>query len=206
MQLAALFNLFVRMSASERALLKYGVGACGPRGFFGTFDAHLELERALTARHASGASIVYASAYLATLSLVGALRGARVYGPEDVHTAVRDGCVLARAHYTALPTGTCRIENSDDVWLVAASAANAREILASATVRGRKWRLLCVCDAQDVLALGERDARVGSLGAWGGYASGPRSMVDAQRLQGVGYCFSAALPPFMCEAARAALR
>ena len=27
--------------------MKYGVGSCGPRGFYGTIDVHLELEEAL---------------------------------------------------------------------------------------------------------------------------------------------------------------
>ena len=30
--------------AANDAIRKYGVGSCGPRGFFGTFDAHLDLE------------------------------------------------------------------------------------------------------------------------------------------------------------------
>ena len=29
---------------------KYGVGSCGPRGFYGTIDVHLELEVILTHR------------------------------------------------------------------------------------------------------------------------------------------------------------
>lgn len=29
------------------ALRKYGVGSCGPRGFYGTIDVHLELEERL---------------------------------------------------------------------------------------------------------------------------------------------------------------
>ena len=28
---------------------KYGVGSCGPRGFFGTLDVHLELEKQIAA-------------------------------------------------------------------------------------------------------------------------------------------------------------
>lgn len=39
------------MAANHRAqeichktIKKYGVGACGPRGFYGTIDVHLELE------------------------------------------------------------------------------------------------------------------------------------------------------------------
>ena len=33
--------------AAESALRKYGCGSCGPRGFYGTVDVHLELEKAL---------------------------------------------------------------------------------------------------------------------------------------------------------------
>ncbi|KJH47904.1 hypothetical protein DICVIV_06032 [Dictyocaulus viviparus] len=31
-------------AAAKRTILKYGVGSCGPRGFYGTVDVHLELE------------------------------------------------------------------------------------------------------------------------------------------------------------------
>lgn len=30
-----------------KAISKYGVGSCGPRGFYGTVDVHLELEEQL---------------------------------------------------------------------------------------------------------------------------------------------------------------
>ena len=31
-------------AACRKCIDKYGVGSCGPRGFFGTIDVHLELE------------------------------------------------------------------------------------------------------------------------------------------------------------------
>ena len=31
--------------ASVTALKKYGVGSCGPRGFYGSIDAHINLEK-----------------------------------------------------------------------------------------------------------------------------------------------------------------
>ncbi len=31
--------------AAEATARKYGIGSCGPRGFYGTLDVHLELER-----------------------------------------------------------------------------------------------------------------------------------------------------------------
>ena len=30
--------------AAQQTIEKYGVGSCGPRGFYGTFDVHLNLE------------------------------------------------------------------------------------------------------------------------------------------------------------------
>ena len=45
------FN-FLNMAMDEKqskvanqAIRKYGVGSCGPRGFYGTFDVHLDLEK-----------------------------------------------------------------------------------------------------------------------------------------------------------------
>ena len=45
---------FLGMAENERiekvaleSISKYGVGSCGPRGFYGTVDVHLELEKRL---------------------------------------------------------------------------------------------------------------------------------------------------------------
>lgn len=35
------------MDGALKALDKYGVGSCGPRGFYGTIDVHLDLEERL---------------------------------------------------------------------------------------------------------------------------------------------------------------
>jgi serine palmitoyltransferase len=37
----------------------YGVGSCGPRGFYGTFDVHLELEKALAQFMGQEEAIIY---------------------------------------------------------------------------------------------------------------------------------------------------
>jgi serine palmitoyltransferase len=34
-------------AACRATIEKYGVGSCGPRGFYGTIDVHLELEERL---------------------------------------------------------------------------------------------------------------------------------------------------------------
>lgn len=38
---------------------KYGVGSCGPRGFYGTFDVHLDLEKALAQFMGQEEGIIY---------------------------------------------------------------------------------------------------------------------------------------------------
>ena len=40
-----------------------------------------------------------------------------------------------------------------------------------------------------------------ALASIGGFCVGDREIVDHQRLSGLGYCFSAALPPFLATAA-----
>ena len=54
-------------AAAEAALLKYGCGTCGPRGFYGTLDVHLELEAKLATFLGTAQAIVY-SLGLATAS------------------------------------------------------------------------------------------------------------------------------------------
>lgn len=41
-----------------------------------------------------------------------------------------------------------------------------------------------------------------ALGSIGGFCAGDREIVDHQRLSGLGYCFSASLPPFLATGAR----
>ena len=40
----------------------------------------------------------------------------------------------------------------------------------------------------------------------GGFCAGDREIVDHQRLSGLGYCFSASLPPYLAVAASGALQ
>jgi serine palmitoyltransferase len=43
----------------EKTIRKYGVGSCGPRGFYGTIDVHLDLERDLAGFMGTEAGIIY---------------------------------------------------------------------------------------------------------------------------------------------------
>lgn len=49
------------------------------------------------------------------------------------------------------------------------------------------------------------DVAGNALASVGGFCAGDREIVDHQRLSGLGYCFSASLPPFLAIAAVGAL-
>jgi serine palmitoyltransferase len=49
---------------------KYGVGSCGPRGFYGTIDVHLELEERLAKFMDQEESIVYSYAFSTVASAI----------------------------------------------------------------------------------------------------------------------------------------
>ena len=37
-------EIFLVQAACRKTVEKYGIGSCGPRGFYGTIDVHLTLE------------------------------------------------------------------------------------------------------------------------------------------------------------------
>lgn len=48
----------------------YGVGTCGPAGFYGTLDVHLKLEKELTRVLGTESAIVYAQGFAALSSVI----------------------------------------------------------------------------------------------------------------------------------------
>lgn len=230
-------------AAVVQALERYGVGACGPRGFFGSFDVHGELERALAAAHSVDTCALYACPWLAVTSIIGALpRGTRLLacaaGADacaDLCGAVEAGAALCGArrgacasaqvldqelkHAAAVDgsqlavvvcySGGCeRDEGSDSAHV----GAGDDEILSLACARraGATFTLIVVCESDALLppaASARVDVRVGALSSvlGGGYASGAAALVERQRIGGVGYCFSASLPPAAAAAASALL-
>lgn len=55
---------------SIRCINKYGVGSCGPRGFYGTVDVHLELEDRLAKFMNQEEAVVYSYAFSTIASAI----------------------------------------------------------------------------------------------------------------------------------------
>jgi len=88
----------VKQAASE-ALKKYGCGACGPRGFYGTIDVHLKLEKELAAFMNTEEGILYSSAYATMPALIPTFSGRSdiLIVDEHVSHAIRVGVELSRS-------------------------------------------------------------------------------------------------------------
>lgn len=86
--------------ASLAALDRYGCGSCGPRGFYGTIDVHLELEKAIAGFCGTDDAILYSDGASTVSSTIAAFckRGDLIVVDEGVYEPVRTGVQLSRAN------------------------------------------------------------------------------------------------------------
>jgi len=84
---------------SRSALLKYGCGSCGPRGFYGTIDTHLKIESEIAKFMGLPHAISYSDAASSLNSVVAAFakRGDFIVADEGVNEALKTGISLSRS-------------------------------------------------------------------------------------------------------------
>jgi len=96
------YNFINNEAIKERAiktLRTYGVGPCGPPGFYGTQDVHGQLEADVAAHLGMPASIVYAQAFSTISSVIPAFakRGDIIVADKAVNFAIRKGLQISRS-------------------------------------------------------------------------------------------------------------
>ncbi|XP_031623394.1 serine palmitoyltransferase 1 [Contarinia nasturtii] len=81
------------------AVRKYGVGSCGPRGFYGTIDVHLELEERLAKFMHMEESVVYSYGFSTIASAIAAYckRGDLLFVDECVNFSIQKGIDASRS-------------------------------------------------------------------------------------------------------------
>ncbi|KAL3923006.1 MAG: hypothetical protein SGILL_001897, partial [Bacillariaceae sp.] len=86
--------------ASTEALNKYGCGSCGPRGFYGTIDTHLQLEDSISKFTKTDGAIMYSDGASTCSSTVAAFakRGDLLVVDEGVYEPLSTGVYLSRAN------------------------------------------------------------------------------------------------------------
>jgi serine palmitoyltransferase len=95
-------NMVGNTSINETAIKsiqKYGVGSCGPRGFYGTIDVHLDLEKKLADFFSVEEGIIYSYGFSTIASAIPAYskRGDIIFADEGVHFAIQKGILASRS-------------------------------------------------------------------------------------------------------------
>jgi len=86
-------------AAAIKVLDSHGCGSCGPRGFYGTFDSHLNLEKAISGFYGTASTIVYSDTVATSASVVPAFakRGDLIVCDEGICGPLLVGLRLSRA-------------------------------------------------------------------------------------------------------------
>ncbi|XP_039128989.1 long chain base biosynthesis protein 1b-like [Dioscorea cayenensis subsp. rotundata] len=81
------------------SLEKYGVGSCGPRGFYGTIDVHLDCETRIAKFLGTPDSILYSYGISTIFSVIPAFckKGDIIVADDGVNWAVQNGLHLSRS-------------------------------------------------------------------------------------------------------------
>ncbi|CAH9106534.1 unnamed protein product [Cuscuta europaea] len=87
------------LETCTRALEKYGVGSCGPRGFYGTIDVHLDCEARIAKFIGTPDSILYSYGLSTMFSAIPAFckKGDVIVVDEGVHWGIQNGLQLSRS-------------------------------------------------------------------------------------------------------------
>lgn len=91
-------NEHIKAKAIE-CLRSYGVGSCGPSGFYGFFDVHIELENALATFLGLEAAIIYPQGFTTVCSVIPSFskRGDIIVADKGVNFAIQKGIQISRS-------------------------------------------------------------------------------------------------------------
>lgn len=87
------------MDTAVECLHNYGVGSCGPRGFYGTMDVHLKLEENLAKFMNCEEAVVYSYGFSTVASAIPAYakRTDVIFADEGICFAIQKGIVASRS-------------------------------------------------------------------------------------------------------------
>jgi len=87
------------MDASINAIKKHGTGTTGSRIANGSYEEHIDLERALAAHSGMKSAVVFSTGYQTNLAAIATLAGPKdvIFIDADAHACIIDGCRLSPA-------------------------------------------------------------------------------------------------------------
>jgi 8-amino-7-oxononanoate synthase len=217
------------MAAAHRALDRWGAGAGASRLVTGSRPIHQELEEELARWKATEAAVAFPTGFAANLGVLAVLgsAGTRILSDERNHASIVDGCRLARAEVSvyrhADPDHVDRLLAQGDAPAVVVTDTvfsmdgDVAPLVDLAAVCRRHGALLVLDEAHAVLGPHPGPevtddltvVRVGTmsktLGSLGGFAAGPRPVMDLLVNAARSYIFTTAPTPAAAAAALAAL-
>jgi 8-amino-7-oxononanoate synthase len=216
------------VEAAHRALDRWGAGSGASRLVTGSRPVHDELESGLARWKSSEAAICLPTGFAANLAVLTCFGtpGTRVFSDELNHASIVDGARLARAQVHVYPHGDLHtlerqlVEHGGPAIVVSdlvfSMDGDIAPVDGLAALCRRHEALMVLDEAHAVLGPDPRDALVGvdalrvgtlskTLGALGGYVTGPRDFVELVENRARSYIFSTALTPADAAAALAAL-
>ncbi|KAG5641098.1 hypothetical protein DXG03_006035 [Asterophora parasitica] len=193
----------------ERAvetLRKYGLGSCGPPGFYGTLDVHMDLERDIADFLGTEAAILYSQGFSTISSVIPAFckRGDIIVADRGVSFAIHKGIQISRSTVRWFDHND--LKSLEDVLEGVEKERKKR--------RGPLTRRFIITEGifekdgamVDLPKLAEKvDMLVGSvaigLSSSGGFCAGSQTVVDHQRINGPSFVFSASMPALLSVSA-----
>lgn len=210
---------------------RYGVGTCGPRGFYGTLDLHLELEKTIGEELGAECAIVYPNNFTAVNSVISCFCRQQdiIFYHEDCNEAILRGVSLSKSttiefrnisdleiklEYFVKP----KLKNFvivEGLFRNTGKITDIRKILE--LKKKHRFRVILdesysipmldkrgVCGMNGI-SIREVDILIGSLAhglcSSGAFSTGSVYTVDYQRLSGSSYCFSASAPGALVKVA-----
>ncbi|KAK2463332.1 hypothetical protein APHAL10511_004643 [Amanita phalloides] len=238
-------NESIKQRAVE-VLRKYGLGSCGPPGFYGTLDVHMDLEHDIADFLGTEAAILYSQGFSTISSVIPAFckRGDVIVADRGVSFAIQKGIQISRStvrwydhndlksleevlesvdrerkkrrqHLTRHFIITEGIFEKDGAMIDLPKLIELKykhkyrvildESYSFGTV-GRTGRGLT--ELYNVPA-SKIDMLIGSvaigLGSCGGFCAGSEEVVNHQRINGLSFVFSAAMPALLSVSASEAI-
>ena len=223
------------ISAAQRSLEKYGLGAGAARLISGTSDLHTQLEEELAHFKSKERTLFYGSGYLTNLGVLSALAGKEdlIVMDKLSHASLIDGARLSGAALRIFPHkdySKCReilekneeyrrkILVSDTIFSMDGDQADLEELI---RIKNKYECVLVVDDAHGVGVFGptgkgltegkekEIDVIVGTLskafGVFGGFAAASETLVEYFINSSRSFIFATAPPPLVAAAGLEAL-
>ena len=88
------------IEAAKKTVRAYGVGSCGPRGFYGSMQPHITLEEDLARFLGVHSAIIYSFQFATTSTLIPCFSAKQdtILCDNAVNIVIQKGCTLSRSH------------------------------------------------------------------------------------------------------------